>query len=191
MRGLLEHTVAELLRTAGFERVSRQALETLLVVFEDRLCAVLNATASRAAFAGRPSASVLDIMNTITAPTGFSCQIGTDRRNPAELRRWAFGVAPGLPANYEGEQHEDQAEWVSPLSTRVEKFIHIYDFMPSFPPIHTFRLTAAKVPASKNHSSRVKNRLEQSLKSESNMMKLIKSSGSLPSYINFLYKAKK
>jgi Transcription factor TFIID complex subunit 8 C-term len=93
--------------------------------------------------------------------------------------------------DYDYEELVEPEEWTSPLSVRVEKFIHIYDFMPSFPPIHTFRQTTIKQQTIKNQSSKVKKRLEQSLKSEENMIKLIKSSGSIPGFINYLYKRKK
>lgn len=195
MQKLLTHIILRIIQNAGFEAVSKPALELLLRVYEDRICTILNIVTMKANFAARPSTSILDFMNIIEDPTKLLGQAAAEKgststRDAAAFRK-LFNVAQLAPVEYPAEEYIEPKEWTSPLSTRVEKFIHIYDFMPSFPPIHTFRLTAIKQPIMKNHSSKVKNRLEQSLKSESNMIKLIKSSGALPGYINFLYRSQR
>jgi len=104
-------------------------------------------------------------------------------------RRDSLFTLPGIPEEkIEFEEKEENEEWISQVSIRVEKFIHIYDHMPSFPPIHTFRMTIPKQNSGIGQSTKVKNRLEQSIKSENNLIKLITSSGSLPPFINYLYK---
>lgn len=206
MKRLLERCVAKILREAGFEAVSSKGLELFTRIYEDRVCAVLTTIASRAALASRPSSSFLDLLDCVEKASAFECK--RQRKKQAvfassqpqhsssetalfqKKRAQLFNVLRFPAGEYETEKLVEPEEWISPISTRVEKFIHIYDFMPNFPPIHTFRLTTIKQPAMKNLSSKVKNRLEQSLKSEGNMIKLIKSSGSLPGFVNYLYKKK-
>ncbi|KAI5172477.1 hypothetical protein PAEPH01_1753 [Pancytospora epiphaga] len=196
MKKVIEFTVLQILRQTGFETVSRRSLELIVEVFKDRLVAFLNTVSSRAALSMRSGISLVDLMDYIEDPRSFSHignrgkQRGMETSALKNARSRLFDVIPAPQVQFEKENLEEPKEWISPLSTRVEKFIHIYDFMPNFPPIHTFRLTLPKQVVQKNYSSRVKKRLEQSLKSEGNMIKLIKSSGSLPGYINYLYKNK-
>lgn len=90
------------------------------------------------------------------------------------------------PKRYDSQNEitEEENEWKSPISTRLGKFIHIYDFMPNFPQIHIIRMTFTNGPTVKNQSSRVKDKLEQSLRSEGNMVRLMKSNGSMPKFIS-------
>jgi len=92
------------------------------------------------------------------------------------------------PVLYPSVQKNNIEEFKSPLSTYLERYIHIYDFMPSFPPTHTFRQTYIKNKEKEDRSQKVKTRLEQSLRAEKNLLRLIKGSGSLPSFVNYLHK---
>lgn len=192
--------LAHFLEKAGFGAVSTDALDLLALVFEDRLTAFLNTISSRSAHALRRGTTLLDIMEYVENARAFTyradprssspLQSLEERRKMAAKRQSMFALMKIPPMPYEVEEYVPPKEWTSPLSTRVENFIHIYEFMPPFPPIHTFRLTSVKPSAAKNLSHKVKHRLEQSLKSEDNMIKLIKSSNSLPGFINYLYKGK-
>lgn len=194
--------IASILKEAGFDNANQKALEILLNVFEDRLTSFLHASLQKSIHAGRPSMTMLDILDSKQCFQKLLNYRPWDKSHLLECRTSApkcsfknnedmFSLVPLREINLEYELLEPEVEWSSPLSTHVEKFIHIYDFMPSFPPIHTFRMTALKSQSSKNQSSKVKNRLEQSLRSESNMIKLIKTNGSIPGFINYMYRNKK
>lgn len=198
---MLRRMVARLLRNAGFEAVESRALEILVGVFEDRIISFLRTATQLAALSGRPSVSMLDLFGMNQGSRGIVdyrmlsremlAECGSNvpkcrNRNVEEL----LSLISVVSESYFHETVDPEDEWISSLSTRVEKFIHIYDFMPSFPPIHTFRMTIVKNYNLKNQSSKVKSRLEQSLRSEGNMIRLIKSSGSIPNFINYIYKNK-
>lgn len=201
MKKILERTIAKFLKEVGFETTSKLALEIIMAVFEDRIIAMLNPISSRGVLTSRPTATVLDVLDYIENLNAFTYRMPIAQLSPAQTvqanqilkfkRQELFNLIQFPKDPNEEDVYEEPKEWTSPLSTRVEKFIHIYDFMPAFPPIHTFRLTLIKPLTTRNLSSKVKNRLEQSLKSEGNMIKLIKSSASLPEFINYLYKNKK
>lgn len=192
-------TIAQLLKTIGFESVEAKALELLVRVLDDRVTAYLTTVSRMALLCSRPTTTLLDLFGMRqTVP-----RIGRELRIPKDaLAECNVDVPPCRNTTVQGlftlvplrrqafpvETLAQEETWVSPLSTRVEKFIHVYDFMPEFPPIHTFRTSSVKGSTLKNQSSKVKNRLEQSLRSEGNMVKLIKSSGSMPKFVNYLYK---
>lgn len=201
MEEILRRVVVQLLRNTGFEAVESRALELLVKVFDDRVTSFLKTVSQLSTLSGRPSVCMLDLFGTRQEIRGLGGCKPLPKEMLAEHCATApkcknknieslFSLVPLVPEIYPCEAVDVETEWVSPLSTRVEKFIHIYEFMPSFPPIHTFRMTAVKNYNLKNQSSKVKSRLEQSLRSEGNMIKLIKSSGSIPNFINYIYKNK-
>lgn len=200
MRPVLEHFLAGMLHQAGFKAFNRQALALLAAVFEDRLAVLLMCLNSRAIHAGRPGATLTDLLgavygglslNSLRTGGARGARVRLARPTEAAAARAAAFALPATRVTYPMEAFDLPEEWESPISTRVEKFIHIYDFMPPFPPIHTFRMTPSKTTENISFSARVKNRLEQSLKSENNMIRLIKSSGTLPAFVHFIHNERK
>lgn len=201
MDEVFKRSVLELLKRTGFEGIEARALELLLAVHNDRITSYLQISSRVPALSSRPSVSLLDIFGPQQQLPRIGSEMPFTRDMLAECNavvpncasravQSLFTLVPFKTYEFPRETFEEESEWTSPLSARVEKFIHIYDFMPNFPPIHTFRMTPMKSSIFKNQSSRVKSRLEQSLRSEGNMVKLIKSSGSMPKFINYLYKGK-
>lgn len=197
----LKRIICEILKQAGFDSVESKALTYFIDSFEESICVFLRTSLQLSLHAGRPSTSLLDVF-------GINKSIQRIKNNslitPEQLMEcnatiipssWPsisnlFSIIPFTRPHIIYEEIEIEPDWQSSISSKVEKFIHIYDFMPSFPPIHTFRITMPKASDIKNQSSKVKHRLEQSLRSEGNMIKLVKSSGSVPGFINYLYKNK-
>lgn len=68
------------------------------------------------------------------------------------------------------------------LATPIDKYVHIYEHLPSFPASHTFRRTIIKPPIDFSCSN-LKKRIEQSLRAENNLFKMKRGR----KYINFLY----
>lgn len=193
--------LASVLKAVGFESASLKAMELFLEIFDDCLRTFLTVASNKSLHASRPSLSLLDVLDgkqtlqkiikshPIDQVYLKECNVSIERCKFKNIEDM-FSLIPFEVFPVEYEIPEPELGWNSPLSTKVEKFIHIYDFMPSFPPIHTFRMTFLKSSSAKNQSSKVKNRLEQSLRSEGNMIKLIKSNGSIPGFINYIYKNK-
>lgn len=200
MEEILERTVLKLLKNAGFESVEPLALKKLLRVFDDKITSTLSISSQIAGLACRPSITILDLFGLrrkscmITLSIPREVYIDCDIRPPFSRNLSVSNLFTLVPLNlvsYPYEIYEEEEEWISPVSTKVDKFIHIYEFMPTFPPIHTFRMTSLKEKTVSNQSSKVKNRLEQSLRTEGNLIKLIKSSGTVPNFINYLYRNKR
>lgn len=202
MRKILEREIIKILKVAGFGSISKQALEILISVYEDRQISILSTVMSRSLLASRPTLSLLDFISIFESKDCFrdnksNCSAFSDYSSKISNLKGDFSFSKLMnifnllnyePETFEEENPKEDKEWISPISTKVEKAIHIYDFMPNFPSIHTFRNTSVKQQNSKNFSSKVKNRLEQSLRTENNMIKLIKTSGKIPNFVNFIYK---
>lgn len=197
----MKRIIVQILKKSGFEATEEKALELMLEVFSDRLNSFLKTAAQRSILSLRPSTSLLDILSInnrifqigrelpFTMDMLDECNVAVPESRYASVQK-LFSLVDFPKENYPEELIETEAEWISPITTKVEKYIHIYDFMPNFPPIHTFRMTSIRPANNKHQSTKVKNRLEQSLSSEGNMVKLIKSSGTMPKFINFLYKGR-
>ncbi|KRH91818.1 hypothetical protein M153_23473000584, partial [Pseudoloma neurophilia] len=68
------------------------------------------------------------------------------------------------------------------IATPIDKYVHIYEHLPSFPPSHTFRRTITK--ESVDYScEKLKKRIEESLRAENNLFKMMRGRN----FINFLY----
>ncbi|CAD26035.1 hypothetical protein [Encephalitozoon cuniculi GB-M1] len=168
MRLVLEHRLMKHLREVGYEAVERRALEVYAASLEAYMLAYLKTIGSVSRHGLKSHSTLLDVL----------CFI--------EGKKFEF--SPVERIEYPEEVAEEEEKFVSPLSSSIEKYIHIYDFMPSFPPTHAFRQTIVKASSKSSKSVNVKNRLEQSLRTEGNLLKLIKASGSLPPFVNFLYR---
>lgn len=193
MNDKTKYALVKILKETGFESCSSRALELFLAIFEDRLSSMLRTLHSRQIHACRTSTTFLDLLDIVDLQDAFTVREDwkyrkKDSRALLTDKRTKLFRLPNI--HFEEFPHEMQSsceEWTSPVSIRLEKFIHIYEFMPPFPPVHTFRHTHLKPAVSGGLSFRVKNRLEQSHITEDNMIKLIKSSGSLPKFINYIY----
>ncbi|ADM12613.1 uncharacterized protein Eint_111130 [Encephalitozoon intestinalis ATCC 50506] len=168
MRRILEDRLMRYLREVGYEVVEKRALEVYMGSLETYMLEHLKAVVSVSRHGLKSHSTLLDFLRFI------------------EGKRFEFPFFENVV--YEEEVKEEEKEFASPLASSIEKYIHIYDFMPSFPPIHAFRQTIVKAGNKGSKSMNVKNRLEQSLRTEGNLLKLIKASGSLPPFVNFLYK---
>ncbi|KAM0681312.1 hypothetical protein GINT2_000511 [Glugoides intestinalis] len=201
MDDVVKLCIIKLLKKAGFESIEAKALEIIIEVHKDRLSRFLQTIVKLSTHASRPSVSLLDSFGVkhtfphIGKELRFSKEMLIECHTDIPICRNKsvqniFSLIVPEKTVFPNSIQEEEVEWCSPLSGKIEKFIHIYEFMPNFPPIHTFRLTPLKSSIFKNQSAKVKNRLEQSLRSEENMVKLIKSSGSMPNFINYLYRRK-
>lgn len=82
-----------------------------------------------------------------------------------------------LPSQSDAEAKEDNI-----ISTHIDKYVHIYEHLPPFPPSHTFRRTIVKDKPQITPES-LKKRIEESLRAEKNLFKMVGVNG----FVNFLY----
>ena len=173
---ILVKLIFKVLKQAGFDNITTKALELYKECFKDIFDNNIKIIAGSIMHSGRVTLNMYDFVkvNTKIIPINFNIL-----------------NIPNIDLNLQYEEYKDIKEWNSPLANKSEKFIHIYDFMPEFPATHTYRNTP--LPETRNYieSINIKNRIEQSIKSEKNMFRLFKTSGSLPPFINYIYKIMK
>ncbi|KAL6122649.1 hypothetical protein NUSPORA_00173 [Nucleospora cyclopteri] len=170
---ILSVVASKIFSAAGFDSTSTKAMAVCVQVLKETIGENAKILASSASHAGKAFVTEYEFIKSFYALNKFNFEI--------------YGVSE-IDDKIEYEEYKIEKEWTSPLANFSEKFIHIYDFMPDFPPTHTYRNTKITERTENLESLNVKNRMDQSLKSEANMFKLFKSSGSLPPFINFLYK---
>lgn len=169
MEDLINHFVLRIVKENGFLYADKKAILLIKASLESHITSILKVLMSYTIHSKKQSANIYDFF---TAIKNLKIKLLTNIQ----------------PIYYSEENVIPVIDFKSPLSTYLERYIHIYDFMPSFPPTHTFRQTYLKNKEKEDKSQLVKSRLEQSLRSERNLLKLIKGSGSLPSFVNYLYK---
>jgi hypothetical protein len=168
MREVLKHALIRLLRDIGYGRAEERALEGYMVALEGYMVNYMKSVTSFSRHALKSRTTFLDILRFV-------------RQRRIEVHRMK-------PLAYGSEAEVEEPEFVSSLASNIEKYIHIYEFMPSFPPTHTFRQTIIKPNERDTRSFNIKHRLEQSLRAENNLLRLMKESGALPPFVNYLYR---
>ncbi|OQS55032.1 hypothetical protein EHP00_945 [Ecytonucleospora hepatopenaei] len=165
---VLENLLGLFLKKIGYEKVDKKAFILLKEVFICWLNSKIGLLSFLASHSGRTKLNFFDFFNT-------------------EVNHILLSELDIILSNYEHEVFPEQNEWKSSISHKNEKFIHIYEFMPDFPPIHTYRNTMIKENNTHVEINNIKDRMKQSIRSEKNMFKLFKVSGSLPPFINCIY----
>lgn len=167
MKKILEHRLMGHLVSLGYEAVERRAMELYVAMVETYTTNYLKVIGSISKHGLKSHVTLLDALHFV--------------------KDGGLEVPRVTRVEYEYSSAPPETRFDSPLASNIEKYIHIYEFMPDFPPVHAFRQTIVKPHSKSSRSVNVKNRLEQSLRSEDNLLRLIKASGSLPPFINFLY----
>ncbi len=162
---ILNNIIASVLKEVGFETTSLLALDGLREITKDYLVENLKIFNSNAQHAKRNFVNIFDIL--------LSEEKGIIINNPL--------------MTLVHEEYVEEYSWNSLLGNQGERIIHIYDFMPELPPTHTYRQTITRANNERLESVKIKTRVEQSVKSEKNMLKLFKSSNSLPKFVNYLH----
>lgn len=169
MDDLINHCIIRIVKEQGYKYADKRAILLIYEALEKYIISVLKVFHSYTIHSRKQFANIFDLIFVLK---------NVDNNINSRL----------TPMLYSQVEEKTCLEFKSPLSTYLERYIHIYEFMPAFPPTHTFRQTYLKNKEKEDKSQLVKTRLEQSLRSERNLLKLIKGSGSLPSFINYLYK---
>lgn len=171
MEKILEKCILEELKRAGYKKLNSKALYMFTQITINHIETNCNILSSLTLHSMRSKSTFLDILNLI------------------KLSKidYANNVYSRPTVKYEIEKESKILQFKSFISTSAEKFLHIYDFMPDFPPVHTFKKSFLKENRSEDKSEKVKQRIEQSLKTESSLLKIIASSKGLPKRINFLF----
>lgn len=175
MEKCIDYILAFHLRRAGFEGTTKRALHLFNVATVCTLRNYLRTLKSITIHSQRAHTTILDVLKLQTL---FKTPFITDNKMY-------------YPMQFAEEPDEDGHVPCSGIGVRVEKFVHIYDFMPVFPPAHTFKKSFPKESGDEEERGRnIKRRLEESLVGENNLVRMMDACNEIPDYVNFMRERK-
>lgn len=177
MEECLKYILIVHLRKVGFDAVTRRALNLFYLSTTCTIKNYLRTLKSITLHSQRSKTTVLDILKLQTffkeqfIPLKVAHRLSLITVKPIKI----------LEDREEGKRITD-----SLLGTTIDRYVHVYDFMPKFPPAHTFRKSFAKESEEEEKSKNIKRRLEESLIAENNLVKMMDASNDVPSFVNFM-----
>lgn len=165
--------VSSVLRSAGCEAAEAKALAHLAMVLERYIMYISTALQKHAGFAHRPSPTLVDVVQTLL---GMKVSLSLeDMRAHPHLR---IHTEP-----YDSVFPEDLS---AGLCTYVDLPPYFYEFLPKFPPAHTFKSTPIKRRVVDDKSKKARIRNEQGIKAVDSLFRMMESSGTRPKRANYL-----
>lgn len=168
MEKMTKIVLLQFLKEAGFENVNTKALELFYVLFEEKMSSILISLNNFTCHAQRSKVILSDLENVI---------------NVSKLND-PFNSFPVL--KFDEEVFHEKEQFDNGIASKIDKYIYIYEFMPNFPPTHTFKRSYIKEVKRNYKPEMLKIRLEQSMQAEKNLVKMMKLSKNLPKYVNFM-----
>lgn len=164
MRKVFYHCIARVLGETGFDSFEEKAMHYFMEIIELYLQKVLVSIKNNSSHCGRSRTTMLDLINKypLKEVTSFSY------------------------VEYPCETEEKTENYVSPISSQVEKSMYVYDFMPPFPSLHTFKETIIKDKRVRSRARDVKDRIEQRNRIIDSLFVLAKASKK-KKFINYFY----
>lgn len=164
LKNISRHTIARGVKFCGFELINNKALDMFAVVFDIYMVKTLGSIKNASGHSQRSKTTISDLIRIFGTLDVFS-----------------FGSV-----DLEVEKRIEEGIFYGPISAPVEKFINIYEFMPNFPPLHTFRRTLIKENRVRSRAKDVKERIEQRNQVATNLFRLLKRLGSIPQHADYL-----
>lgn len=169
------HTaVLNYLKSIGYTHTSSYALSMLTSIFKATIHKFLKTLVSVTTHAQRSKTTIVDLHSLLRF---------FDIRLHKVLR-----IHPYMQLNLDTEQNmiQDCAAFENSIVSKIDRYIHIYEFMPSFPPTHTFKKTFPKETKSNETPEKIKIKLEQVGRAEKNLIRMMRMSNKLPKRVNFM-----
>ncbi|KAL0263978.1 UNVERIFIED_CONTAM: hypothetical protein PYX00_011243 [Menopon gallinae] len=157
--------LARALKSSGFDTANQKALEFFAEVFTMYMFRTLGYIKRVATHSQRSKATMVDMVS-------------------------SFGILEATSyedVGFETDEAPEAETFYGPISAPVDKFINIYEFMPVFPPLHTFRATLVKENKVRSRARDVKERIEQKNQVAASVFRILKRLKEIPNRANYLY----
>lgn len=168
--------IANMLKNVGFECTNNRALMLLDHSFLLFFSSVLKTLKIRTIHSNRAKVTIIDIL-----------KMKQNKEYYDKIKEFVILLSRLhneeniVNENVEIEENEKE-ETKFTISTQIEKYVHIYDHLPPFPPSHTFRKTIIK-EQKVSSCDNLKKRMEESLRAEKNLFRMME----VNNFVNFLY----
>ncbi|KAM0688670.1 hypothetical protein COBT_000071 [Conglomerata obtusa] len=178
MDEIIESTLALILRDAGYDSISKHALNHFSQIFKNQILSLLKALNALTLHAQRSKSSLIDIQSLLKL-TNRSITTG-DIQNAIQKN--------DLLPHFQNEIAEVTVSFENLIANSIDRFIHVYEFMPQFPPTHTFKRNYSKEVGKHRRPDGIKKRIEESVMVERSLIRMIMERGEMPKYVNYLCK---
>lgn len=169
------HFIALILKKNNFEKINKQTLLLFQHAFLLYFSNFLKTLKIRTIHSGRSKITNFDILKFHTESESLIYKI--IKIIPKKINK--------IKETKEAIQNVDSEiknESDFSIAQHINKYVHIYDHLPKFPPSHTFRRTIQKENLDFSCNN-LKKRIEQSFKAEKNLFKMVK----IGKFVNFLH----
>ncbi|KAM0674510.1 hypothetical protein GVAV_002125 [Gurleya vavrai] len=173
MDAIIEKIIITALSKAGYTTFSNHALSHFTQHFSQHTLSLLKSLASISYHAQRSKSSIVDF-NTMLRLRKKKLKIN-DLNN--------FESFEFIESEFIQEKMFN-----NPIASNIDRFIHVYEFMPQFPPTHTFKRNYVKEVERHRKPDGIKKRIEETVLVERSLIKMLKERGEMPKYVNYLNK---
>lgn len=169
-------TLLHLLKNTGYTHTNTRALDIFSSISLQYIDEFLKTLANTTNHAQRSKTTVVDLFAILNLS-----KIDLNNKGDVDFKKV-------VPLGFETDANDlsGACTFENSIVSKIDRYIHIYEFMPSFPPTHTFKKTFPKETIRNETPEKIKTRLEQVARAEKNLIKMLRVSKGLPKYVNFM-----
>lgn len=171
MDNIIEHIIIEALSSAGYTSFSKRAVEHFKQVFINKQLSFLNSLSAVTIHSQRSKSNIIDLNNTL--------KLTNKKISQKDLV--SFDTK-----KFENQEEQEFVNFVNPIASNIDRFIHVYEFMPHFPPSHTFKRNYTKEIAKHRRPDGIKKKIEETVLVERSLIRIMKENKELKCFANFL-----
>lgn len=166
MDQILDIYILSELKDTGYSFANKRALQILKSVFIKKMLTYCKSLKHVTNHAGRHKTILTDIFNFDKSPM------------------FEINNSSKVALHFENSIYTPPEKFVNEIASKIDRYIHIYEFMPEFPPTHTFKRSYAK--NAKKHDIKIKQRVEQNLLAERTVFKMVFVEKKMPRHVNYM-----
>ncbi|KAM0678112.1 hypothetical protein BDAP_001371 [Binucleata daphniae] len=180
MDSIIEFVIINCLSSVGYTRFSKRAIEHFKQAFINNYSSFLNSLSAVTLHAQRSKSNFIDVNNTLKLKNKTityedrTCNVGYN-----ELMSYV---------EFEEEERQEIVNFENPIASNIDRFIHVYEFMPHFPPSHTFKRNYTKEIGKYRRPDGIKKKIEETVLVERSLIRIMKERRELKPYANYLMK---
>lgn len=172
MHSIISHILIRFLQAAGYTHTDSYAISILSTILTTHLHNLLKSLQKLTTHAQRSKTTLIDL-HSLTSLLNLKVSF-------IELQFEQANYIINTNRMLSGHAFENS------IVSKIDRYIHIYEFMPSFPPTHTFKKTFPKETIKHETPEKIKMRLDQVARAEKNLIRILKVSKGLGRRVNFM-----
>ncbi|KAH9385527.1 transcription initiation factor TFIID subunit 8 [Nematocida major] len=191
----LQAVISALLKEEGFEKIEARAMESLSTAFFNYAIYTSSRLKRQCEMSRRTLPTLVDAAIMVQEMSnqrekqkkdeGWKIE-GIELETLSEtLNKYNENSTNPVQVNME-DSFEEEKEFASEACAYVEYPQNYYEFLPKFPPAHTFKTSTIKRKITDDRAQKARLRNEQTKKVVENLFSIMEKSGKTPKYANYL-----